>query len=132
MSRGDNSSGQPNFQNELLLSFEERIFEQQLNDCKQICKEYIQRYEDKEYWQKEMAAFLEEHSHGGQSAIQRAENYKKRTRNDAIPGGERKNQNNQHYQTPMSDMNQSFASFDNQESKVHMSQAVSKTQYSKI
>lgn len=36
--------------NELLLSFEERIFEKQLKDCKKLCSEYIDIYEDKEYW----------------------------------------------------------------------------------
>ena len=32
--------------------------------------EYIEIYEDKEYWQKEMAAYLEEHSFVGPSIVQ--------------------------------------------------------------
>ena len=52
------------YTNELLLSFEERIFEKQLVDCKKLYKQYIEIYEDKEYWLKEMASYMEEHSFG--------------------------------------------------------------------
>jgi len=31
--------------------------------------EYIEIYEDKEYWQKEMATYLEEHSLAGPSVV---------------------------------------------------------------